>query len=179
MEENCEITELQKKDFMLEAIKEAHKALALGEVPIGAVIVNNGQIVGRGHNLRETTQNAITHAEMIAIQEACQSIGSWRLENCQLYVTLEPCVMCSGAIVLSRVAEVYYGARDAKGGAVESLYEMLTDERLNHRVKVETGLLEAECGQLLTDFFRALREKKKVEKLARRQDVEASQQKKD
>ncbi|MGX7030073.1 tRNA adenosine(34) deaminase TadA [Vagococcus zengguangii] len=161
-------TLVEKEFYMEEAIKEAYRAQAKGEVPIGAVVVYQGKIVGRGHNLRETTQNAITHAEMMAIQEACQSLGSWRLEECDLFVTLEPCVMCSGAIVLSRVEQVFYGAVDPKGGATESLYQLLSDERLNHQVAIETGILEEECGQLLKDFFKKLRDKKKAKKLAER-----------
>ncbi|MGX6961611.1 tRNA adenosine(34) deaminase TadA [Vagococcus xieshaowenii] len=158
----------EKVYYMEEAMKEAKRAQAKGEVPIGAVVVYEGVIVGRGHNLRETTQNAITHAEMMAIQDACQTLSSWRLEGCDLFVTLEPCVMCSGAIVLSRIEQVYYGAVDIKGGATESLYQLLSDERLNHQVVIEQGVLEEECSQLLTDFFKQIREKKKAHKLAKR-----------
>ncbi|MGX6979811.1 tRNA adenosine(34) deaminase TadA [Vagococcus elongatus] len=154
----------EKEFFMREALREAGLAQEKGEVPIGAVVIHKGEIIGRGHNLRETTQNAITHAEMLAIQEACDVIGSWRLEDCQMFVTLEPCIMCSGALILSRVDEVYYGAADLKGGGVESLYHLLTDQRLNHRAYVEKGVLEEECRLLLKNFFRALRQKKKGKK---------------
>ncbi|MBO1299508.1 MULTISPECIES: tRNA adenosine(34) deaminase TadA [unclassified Enterococcus] len=146
------------------AIEEAKKAEALAEVPIGAIVVHEGQIIGRGHNLRETTQNATTHAEMIAIQEACEAIGSWRLEETQLYVTLEPCPMCSGAMILSRVKEVYFGAFDPKGGTAGTLMNLLEDERFNHQAYVEGGILEEECGELLSAFFRNLRAKKKKSK---------------
>ena len=164
-------SQAEKEFYMEEAIKEAYRAQSKEEVPIGAVVVYQGIIVGRGHNLRETTQNAITHAEVMAIQEACQTLGSWRLEECDLFVTLEPCMMCSGAIVLSRIEQVFYGAVDPKGGAAESLYQLLSDERLNHQVAIETGILEEECGQLLKDFFKNLRDKKKAKKLAERAKI--------
>ncbi|WP_225744594.1 tRNA adenosine(34) deaminase TadA [Marinilactibacillus sp. Marseille-P9653] len=157
----------EKERWMQEAIAEARKAEAIGEVPIGAVVVHKGEIIGRGHNLRETSQNATTHAEMIAIQEANQSLGNWRLENCQLFVTLEPCAMCSGAVLLSRIGEVYYGPGDLKGGTAGTLMNLLDDSRMNHRATVESGILEEECKALLTNFFRALREKKKRLKQAR------------
>lgn len=150
-----------KEEWMRVAIEEAKKAEALAEVPIGAIVVHQGQIIGRGHNLRETTQNATTHAEMIAIQEACKAIGSWRLEETQLYVTLEPCPMCSGAMILSRVKEVYFGAYDPKGGTAGTLMNLLEDERFNHQAELEGGILEEECGELLSVFFRNLRAKKK------------------
>lgn len=153
-----------KEEWMRVAIEEAKKAEALAEVPIGAIVVHQGQIIGRGHNLRETTQNATTHAEMIAIQEACKAIGSWRLEETQLYVTLEPCPMCSGAMILSRIKEVYFGAYDPKGGTAGTLMNLLKDERFNHQADVEGGILEEECGELLSMFFRNLRAKKKKSK---------------
>src|SRR5690606_12100799 len=151
--------------YMQLAIEEAEKAAAKGEVPIGAVIVRDRKVIARAHNLRETTQNAVTHAELLAIQEACQKIGSWRLENAKIYVTLEPCPMCAGAILQSRIPFVVYGARDAKAGSVDSLYRLLNDERFNHQCEVKENVLADECGQLLTQFFRALREKKKKRKL--------------
>lgn len=158
------LTQEQKEYFMREAIIEAKKAEAIREVPIGAVVVLEGEIIGRGHNLRETTQDATAHAEMIAIQRACENSGSWRLENAQLFVTLEPCPMCSGALLLSRVEEVYFGAFDPKGGTAGSLLNLLVDEHFNHWSYVESGILAEECGQLLTDFFRELRRLKKQEK---------------
>lgn len=153
---------------MQEALIEAQKAAALGEVPIGAIIVHQDKIIARAHNLRETTQNALTHAESMAIQEACAKVGSWRLEETTLYVTLEPCPMCAGAILQSRVPRVVYGARDVKAGCVDSLYRLLNDARFNHECEVTEGVLADDCGQILTDFFRALRERKKAEKLARK-----------
>ncbi|MBM7610477.1 tRNA(adenine34) deaminase [Lysinibacillus composti] len=150
--------------FMQEALIEAKKAAFLGEVPIGAVIVYKEEIIARAHNLRETSQNAVTHAELMAIQQACEVLGSWRLEETTLYVSLEPCPMCSGAILQSRVPRVVYGARDIKAGCVDSLYRLLNDPRFNHECDVTEGILAEECGQLLTDFFRAIRERKKEEK---------------
>lgn len=155
------------QQFMQEALMEAKKAEALGEVPIGAVVVYNGEIIARAYNLRETSQNATTHAELIAIQEACKKTGSWRLENTTLYVTLEPCPMCAGAILQSRIPRVVYGAKDPKAGCVDSLYRLLNDARFNHECEVTEGILAQECGQILTDFFKALRERKKAEKKAR------------
>ena len=158
--------------YMQQALIEAQKAAELGEVPIGAIIVYQDEIIARAHNLRETSQNALTHAESMAIQEACNKIGSWRLEDTTLYVTLEPCPMCAGAILQSRVPRVVYGARDVKAGCVDSLYRLLNDERFNHECDVTEGVLAEECGQILTDFFRTLRERKKAEKLARKQQLE-------
>ena len=150
------------------AIKEAHQAQMLGEVPIGAVIVHNGQIIASGHNMRERFQDVTYHAEMLAIMEACTALNSWRLEDCDLYVTLEPCIMCSGAIVNARIKNVYYGAKDPKAGAVDSLYHLLSDQRLNHQVHVESGILGEECSRMLKDFFRAVRKKKKLSRKKRR-----------
>lgn len=144
---------------MQAALAEAKKAQALGEVPIGCVIVHQGQIIGRGHNLRETTQQAEKHAEMIAIAQANQVLDSWRLPEAELYVTLEPCPMCGGAIINSRIAKVYYGAADEKAGTAGTLMNLLTDPRFNHQVKVQKGLLQAECAQILSDFFANLRKK--------------------
>lgn len=156
--------------WMTQAIEEAKKALALNEVPIGAVIVKDDQIISSAYNLRETTQNAVTHAELLAIQKACEAEGSWRLEGATLYVTLEPCPMCSGAILLSRVDRVVYGAPDPKAGCAGSLMNLLEDDRFNHRCEVVRDILREECGSLLSSFFRELRLKKKEQKLLRRTD---------
>lgn len=150
--------------YMREALLEAEKASLLGEVPIGAVITYKDEIIARAHNLRETTQNATTHAEILAIQEACEKIGSWRLEETTLYVTLEPCPMCAGAILQSRIPRVVYGARDTKAGCVDSLYRLLNDPRFNHECEVTEGILAEECGSILTRFFKHLRERKKNQK---------------
>ncbi|WP_053368649.1 tRNA adenosine(34) deaminase TadA [Bacillus sp. FJAT-27245] len=159
--------------FMKEAILEAKKAAAINEVPIGAVLVMAGEIVARAHNLRESGQNAVAHAELLAIDEACRTTGSWRLEGAVLYVTLEPCAMCAGAIVLSRVDRVVYGAADPKAGCAGTLMNLLEESRFNHQCEVVSGVLEAECGGMLSDFFRSLREKKKeAKRIARKAAVE-------
>ncbi|MEK5495555.1 tRNA adenosine(34) deaminase TadA [Bacillus sp. FSL M8-0077] len=152
------------EQFMQEAISEALKAKQIGEVPIGAVIVVDDQIVSRAHNLRESEQRSIAHAELLAIDEACKMTGSWRLEDAVLYVTLEPCPMCAGAIVLSRVKKVVFGAYDPKGGCAGTLMNLLDDERFNHQSEVVGGVLENECGELLSQFFRDLRQRKKQAK---------------
>lgn len=162
------LTVKEKKYFMSEAIKEAKKAEKKLEVPIGAVIVLNGCIIGRGHNGREESHDATAHAEMFAIKEANRNLGNWRLEDTQLFVTLEPCPMCSGAMILSRVKELYYGAADPKGGTAGTLMNLLTDSRFNHQVEIEKGILESECSELLTTFFRELRRRKKAEKVERK-----------
>lgn len=149
---------------MEEALLEAHKSALIGEVPIGAVIVHDGEIIGRGHNLREHSQQAADHAEMIAIEEANQKLGSWRLVDCTLYVTLEPCIMCSGAIINSRIDRVVFGARDPKAGAVATLYSVLNDARLNHQVEVTEGVLAKRAGDVLKDFFKAARKRNKLKK---------------
>lgn len=140
--------------FMKLAISEAKKAEEKCEVPIGAVVVLNGEVIATAHNLRESTQNAITHAEILAIQKACERIGSWRLEDAELYVTLEPCPMCSGAIILSRIKKVIFGAHDPKAGCAGTLMNLLDDQRFNHQSEVVSGVLENECSVLLSDFFR-------------------------
>lgn len=166
MEKTSRLTQAEKNFFMRAALQEALLAREKAEVPIGAVVVLDGQIIGRGHNLRETLQQATAHAEIFAIQQACEKVGSWRLERSQLFVTLEPCVMCSGAIQLARVDEIYYGATDPKGGAAGSLLNIATDTRFNHWSYVESGILADECSQLLSSFFKELRNKKKKQKNA-------------
>ncbi|MBS4201445.1 tRNA adenosine(34) deaminase TadA [Bacillus sp. FJAT-49732] len=156
--------ELIDEKLMRAAIKEAEKARDSHEVPIGAVIVLDGEIIAAAHNLRETEQNATAHAEILAIEEACKRLGTWRLENAELYVTLEPCPMCSGAIILSRIKKVVYGAADPKAGCAGTLMNLLQDSRFNHQSEVVEGVLKDECGALLSRFFRELREKKKMEK---------------
>lgn len=146
--------------YMKLAIEEAKKAQKLGEVPIGAIIVKNNEVIASAHNLRETAQLPTAHAEYIAIERASKVVGSWRLEECKLYVTLEPCVMCAGAIVMSRIPKVVYGATDSKGGCSGSLMNLLEESRFNHRAEVIKGVLEQECGDLLRNFFRELRLKK-------------------
>ena len=146
--------------YMKMALVEARKAYQRAEVPIGAVVICDDKVVGRGFNLREQTQDPTSHAEMIALREAAANEASWRLEDCQLYVTLEPCPMCAGAILQSRIKRLVYGASDPKAGAVRSLYQLLDDDRFNHQVEVEAGVMEKESAQLLKKFFRELRQRK-------------------
>lgn len=148
--------------YMKEAIRQAKKAESIDEVPIGAVIVHDDKIIARAHNLRESKQNAINHAEVIAIQKACKKIGSWRLEDCVLYVTLEPCPMCAGAILQSRISRVVYGASDPKGGCIESCMKMYEIKGFNHYPKVTSGVLKEECSELLKNYFKQKRELKKL-----------------
>ncbi len=146
--------------FMKEALKEAEKAAQKGEVPIGAVIVKDGRIISRGHNLRESRQDPLAHAEMIAIYKAAKKLNNWRLTGCTLYVTVEPCPMCAGAILQSRIDRLVYGTEDPKAGAVKTLYRILEDERLNHQVKdIVSGVLAEDCASILSDFFAKLRNK--------------------
>ena len=147
---------------MARAIAEARKAENKDEVPIGCVIVREGRIIARGHNLRETSQDPAAHAELIAIRKAARKLASWRLLNCTLYVTLEPCTMCMGAIILARIPTVVFGCYDPKGGAAGSLYNLSNDPRLNHTVKLVPRVLEADCSGLLSSFFAALRARKKA-----------------
>ncbi len=145
--------------FMREALAEARKAMECGEVPIGAVVVRDGEIVGRGYNLRETKKDPTLHAELIAIREASARLGGWRLIGCELYVTLEPCPMCAGAIVQARIERVVYGAADPKAGCAGTLMNLCDEPRFNHQLPVVAGVLAEECGQLLKEFFRRLRGK--------------------
>jgi tRNA(adenine34) deaminase len=150
--------------FMQAALAEATSAEEFGEVPVGAVVVYGGRIIGRGHNLRESSNDPTTHAEMIAIRQASAELNSWRLLDCTLYVTLEPCVMCMGAIILARIPRLVYGCRDPRAGAVGSIYNLAEDDRFNHKVEVTEGVLQQQCSQQLSDFFRNLREQKKAQK---------------
>lgn len=145
------------KKFMKLAVEEARLAAKLGEVPIGAVIVKDGEIVGRGHNTTGIGKDPTAHAEINAIRQAAEALGGWKLPNCDMYVTVEPCCMCAGAIVLARISRLFIGTEDPKGGACVSLYRIVTDERLNHRVELHTGILREECSAIMKDFFAALR----------------------
>ncbi len=147
--------------FMRQALTLAEQALQADEVPVGAVITHGHRVVGAGWNQREALQDPTAHAEMIAITQAAASLESWRLEGCTLYVTLEPCPMCAGAIVQSRVQRVVYGARDPKAGAVDSLFQLLDDSRLNHRAEVTGGVMANECGAILSHFFQEKRKQGK------------------
>jgi tRNA(adenine34) deaminase len=143
--------------YMRLALAEAQAAFEAGEVPIGAVIVHGDQVIASAHNQREQLRDPTAHAEMIAITQAAESLGSWRLEDCTLYVTLEPCPMCAGAILQARIPQVVYGAADPKAGAVDTLYELLRDPRLNHRCQSVSNIRADECGQILSRFFQKQR----------------------
>lgn len=144
------------KKFMEKALSLAKTAFDLGEVPVGAVIVKDGEIIGTGYNMRETKQNALSHAEIEAINQACNTLGSWRLDGCEMYVTLEPCPMCTGAIINSRIKTVIFGAFDSKMGSMDSVIN-LCDYPYNHKVEIYAGIMEDECKKILTDFFETLR----------------------
>lgn len=150
--------------YMKEAIRQAGKAYGIGEVPIGCVIVYEGKIIGRGYNRRTVDKNTLAHAELIAIRKACKKIGDWRLEGCTMYVTLEPCQMCSGAIVQSRIPRVVIGCMNPKAGCAGSILNLLQMEEFNHQVELTTGVLEEECSQMMKAFFKELREFKKTKK---------------
>ena len=147
--------------FMRQALKEAEKARSKNETPVGAVIAWNGRIISRGHNEKELRNDSTLHAELTAIKKASKKLGSWRLNECDLYVTLEPCTMCAGAMIQSRIRKLYMGAMDPKAGAAGSVLNVLQVESFNHRVELEYGLLEEECSAILKDFFRDLRAKNK------------------
>ena len=148
--------------FMREAIRQAKKAAALGEVPIGCVIVREGKIIGRGYNRRNTDKSTLAHAEISAIRKASRAAGDWRLEDCTLYVTLEPCQMCAGAIVQARIPETVIGCMNPKAGCAGSIYNLLKEPAFNHRVRVLRGVLEEECSDLLKTFFKGLRQRLKT-----------------
>ncbi|MFZ5351318.1 MAG: tRNA adenosine(34) deaminase TadA [Bacillota bacterium] len=146
-----------KEFFMKKALEQAQKAFDMDEVPVGAVIVRSGEIIASAFNLRETLKDASAHAELLAIQKACRQLNGWRLIGCEMYVTLEPCAMCCGAIIQSRIEKVYIGAMDPKGGAAGSLLNLLTEYPFNHKCEAEYGILQDECSQILKDFFKRKR----------------------
>ena len=150
-----------EEKFMKEALKEAKKAYDKDEIPVGAVIVKDNKIIARAHNLKEGKNNAICHAEILAIQKACKKLGSWRLLDCEMYVTLEPCSMCAGALINSRIKKIYIGTNDEKTGACGSKLNLLKDFKFNHNVEIEQYILKDECEKILKDFFKNLRERKK------------------
>lgn len=151
----------ESEHFMREALLEAEKALAAGEVPIGAVMVRDGEIIARGHNLRNTAKNPLRHAEIDVINEAAGIVGDWRLEDCMLYVTVEPCPMCAGAIVQARIPKVVFGTRNSKAGCSGSVLDVLHEPKLNHQVETEEGILQEECAEIMRRFFRRFRKNTK------------------
>ncbi|MDO4620793.1 MAG: tRNA adenosine(34) deaminase TadA [Lachnospiraceae bacterium] len=162
--------------FMRQALKQAKKAYAIDETPIGCVIVYEGRIIARGYNRRNTDHNTLAHAEITAIRKAAKVLGDWRLEGCTLYVTLEPCPMCAGAIVQARISECVIGCRNPKAGCAGSVIDLLHMEGFNHQVDTRDGVLEEECSTLMKDFFRELREKARIRKLAEKAAVSAEKQ---
>jgi tRNA(adenine34) deaminase len=164
MHEELGVLQMSDEEYMLLALDEADKAVQLKEVPIGAIVVYRDKVIGRGYNLRETEQDPLLHAEMIAIREAAMHLKSWRLEECTIYVTLEPCPMCAGAILQSRIPRLVYGAKDPKAGCVDSLYHLLNDERFNHQTVIVDGVLQEESREKLRSFFQSLRANKKQRK---------------
>ena len=152
--------------YMQLALEEARKAAELGEIPIGAVLVHNGGVVCRAHNMRETWQSATAHAEVIVIGEACKKLARWRLSGCTLYVTVEPCPMCSGAIVNSRIDRVVYGCPDVKAGGAESIFNIITNPNLNHCAEVVSGVCEEECAGVMKEFFKRRRKENKAKRNA-------------
>ena len=164
--------------YMKEAIRQAKKAWKLTEVPIGCVIVYNDKIIGRGYNRRNTDKTTLGHAEITAIKRASKIIGDWRLEDCTMYVTLEPCQMCAGAIVQSRMKKVVIGSMNPKAGCAGSVLNLLEVEGFNHQVKTTRGVLQEECSTMLSDFFRELREKKKQRKMLAKQEAQQMQEQK-
>ena len=153
-----------KEKIMKEALKEAQKAYKKLEVPVGAVIVKDGKIIARGYNQKESKTDTTKHAEIIAIQKASKKLKAWRLNNCEMYVTLEPCSMCAGAIINSRIKKIYIGTLDKKTGAAGSVFNLFEDYVFNHKVEIEKGILQKDCEQILKDFFRELRKIKKEKK---------------
>ena len=153
-----------KEEFMQIALKEARKALEIEEVPVGAVIVKDGKVIAKAHNEKETKKNSTCHAEILAIQKACKKLSSWRLIDCEMYVTLEPCPMCAGALINSRIKKLYIGTSDEKTGACGSVLNLLEDYKFNHKIEVEKYVLEEESEALLKDFFKFLRERNKNDK---------------
>lgn len=154
----------EDEKYMKEALKEANKAYKLGEVPIGCVIVYEGKIIGRGYNRRNTDKTTLAHAEISAIKKASKIVGDWRLEGCTLYVTLEPCQMCSGAIIQARIDRVVMGSMNPKAGCAGSLLNILENESFNHQAQVTRGVLKDECSEILVKFFKELRVRNKIEK---------------
>jgi tRNA(adenine34) deaminase len=162
----------REEKYMKEAIRQAQKAYAIGEVPIGCVIVAGDRIVGRGYNRRMTDKNTLSHAELNAIRKASKKLGDWRLDDCEMFITLEPCQMCSGAIVQSRIRKVYIGSMNPKAGCAGSILNLLQVPQFNHQVEMERGILEEECSAMLKQFFRELRQKEKRKKQEAEQDVQ-------
>ena len=165
----------EDEKFMKEAIKQAKKAEAIGDVPIGCVIVHDGKIIARGYNKRNKDKTVLAHAELLAMKKACKKLGDWRLEDCTMYITLEPCQMCAGAIVQARIDKVVIGSMNPKAGCAGSVLNLLEMDGFNHKVEVERGVLQEECSEMLSAFFRKLREIQKEKKKKRKLIQEENQ----
>ena len=153
------IMDRRDQKFMAEALKEAEKSASFDEVPVGAIIVKNDRIIARGHNLREKKHDPTAHAEIVAIRKACKKMRSWRLEGCTMYVTIEPCAMCAGTLLWTRIDRIVFGANDPKGGAIGSSFNLFEVKNINHHPKITRGVLDQKCGSLMTSFFRNKRTK--------------------
>lgn len=160
-----------EEKYMKAAIREAKKAAAINEVPIGCIIVHQDKVIARGYNRRIVDKNVLSHAEIIAIRKACKKMGDWRLEDCTMYITLEPCPMCAGAIVQARIPKVVMGCRNPKAGCAGSVLDILHQSGLNHQVETETGILEDECSKILKNFFKTLRQTKEMARKLRSEEV--------
>ena len=173
LEEEAKAAKIKAEDekYMKEAIKQAKKAAKIGDVPIGCVLVKDGQIIARGYNRRNADKTVLSHAEVTSIKKACKKEGDWRLEDCTLYVTLEPCPMCAGAIVQARIPKVVIGCMNPKAGCAGSVLDLLHEDGFNHQVEMENGVLEEECSRLMKDFFKALREKKAAIKKQKQEET--------
>ena len=167
---------MEHEEYMRQALELARLAMAEGEVPVGCVIVRDGAVVGRGRNRRETAQTALGHAELEAIAQACRTLGGWRLAGCALYVTLEPCPMCAGAIVQARIPRVVIGCMNPKAGCAGSVLDMLHEDGFNHQAEVETGVLGEECSRMMKDFFKELREEGKRKKAEKTEEINEDSQ---
>lgn len=168
---------IQKKDklkYMRAAMREAKKAMAINEVPVGAVIVKDGKIIARAHNVKEQKKNSIYHAEIVALQKACKVIGDWRLNDCDIFVTLEPCPMCAGALINARIGNIFFGAYDDRAGCCGTLYDLPGDTRFNHRPNVEGGIMQEECAEILKEYFRQKRQEIKEQKQKSKEDYQKS-----
>ena len=173
LEEEAKAAKIKAEDekYMKEAIKQAKKAAKIGDVPIGCVLVKDGQIIARGYNRRNADKTVLSHAEVTSIKKACKKEGDWRLEDCTLYVTLEPCPMCAGAIVQARIPKVVIGCMNPKAGCAGSVLDLLHEDGFNHQVEMENGVLEEECSRLMKDFFKDLREKKAAIKKQKQEET--------
>lgn len=154
-----------KRRYMRLALREAKKAALINEVPVGAVIVKDGKVIARGHNIKEKKKNSMYHAEIVALEKACKKVGDWRLNECDIFVTLEPCPMCAGALINARIGNIFFGAYDERAGCCGTLYDLPRDSRFNHRPNVEGGILEEECAEVLVEYFKQKRREIKQQKL--------------